>query len=313
MLSFLPGPILFLLSGSLFVLSTFLWGGLISIGGIIKLFIPTVKGRIAITHVMNHFMWCWALFNGVIINLIAKIDWDVKGLEQLDNKNWYLLISNHISGLDIAAQSYLLRNNIPMLKFFLKKELLYVPILGLGCWALDMPFMDRTSPAKVKKNPKLKGKDLRTTRQSCEKFKHMPTSIINYVEGSRFTREKHQRQASPYRYLLKPKAGGIAFTLSAMGEQFTQVLNLTLVYPDAPEDTLKAMMLGKISKITMRVECLDVPQVDAELYFSNPEYRAQFQRWLNQVWQEKDQLIHELIQEDKNKISKLAQSSINRG
>jgi hypothetical protein len=113
--------------------------------------------------------------------------------------------------------------------------------------------------------------------------------------------------------LLKPKAGGIAFTLSAMGEQFTQVLNLTLVYPDAPPDTLKAMMLGKISKITLRVECLDVPQVDAELYFSNPEYRAQFQRWLNQVWQEKDQLIHELIQEDKNTTNKRTQPSTSRG
>lgn len=295
MLSFLPGPILMLLSGSLFVLSTFLWGGLISIGGLLKLLTPSIRGRIAITHMMNHFMWCWAYFNGAILNLIAKIEWDVQGLERLDKHGWYLLISNHVSGLDIAAQSYLLRNHIPMLKFFLKKELLYVPILGLGCWALDMPFMNRTSPAKLKKNPRLKGKDLLTTRKACEKFRHVPTSIINYVEGSRFTLDKHQRQASPYRYLLKPKAGGIAFTLSAMGEQFTNVLDMTLVYPDAPEQTLKAMMLGKVSKIVLHVNTLPVPQVDAEQYFSDMQYRVDFQRWLNQLWLEKDALIHTLV------------------
>jgi 1-acyl-sn-glycerol-3-phosphate acyltransferase len=295
MLSFLPGPILMLLSGSLFVLSTSLWAGLISIGGLLKLLMPSIGSRNATTHVMNRFMWCWAYCNGGIINLIAKVEWDVKGLEGLDKNSWYLLISNHVSGLDIATQSYLLRNHIPMLKFFLKQELLFVPILGLGCWALDMPFMNRTSPAKLKKNPKLKGKDLQTTRKACEKFKRMPTSIINYVEGSRFTAEKHQRQASPYQYLLKPKAGGIAFTLTAMGEQFTNVLDMTLVYPGAPEQILKAMMLGKVNKIVLHVNTLPVPQMDAERYFSDMHYRVEFQRWLNQLWLEKDQLIDDVM------------------
>lgn len=208
-----------------------------------------------------------------------------------------MLISNHLSGFDIAAQTYLLRNHIPMLKFFLKKELIYVPIMGLGCWALDMPFMDRTSPAKLKKNPKLKGKDLDTTRRACEKFKNMPTSIINYVEGSRFTEDKRQRQDSPYRHLLRPKAGGIAFTLSAMGEQFTNLLDVTVVYPDAPDDVLFGVMNGKVRKIIVRVRALPVPQVDATRYFSESEYRVEFQRWLNQVWAEKDDQIAALLQQ----------------
>jgi len=240
-------------------------------------------------------MWAWATCNGGILFLLADIEWDIEGLEKLDKHGWYLLISNHLSGFDIAVQTYILRNHIPMLKFFLKRELLYVPLLGLGCWALDMPFMSRTSPAKLKKNPKLKGKDLVSTRRACEKFKTMPTSIINYVEGSRFTEEKRIRQDSPYRYLLRPKAGGIAFTLSAMGEQFTNLLNVTLVYPDAESDPLSEVMHGKIKKITVKVEVLPVPEVDNKRYFSEAQYRVEFQRWLNQLWEEKDEQIHQVM------------------
>lgn len=297
MLNFLPGPVLFILSLSLLIINTALWGTLVCLGGLVKMLMPAQGARNAVTGLMNRFMWAWATCNGGILYLIAKIEWDVEGLEGLNKNSWYLLISNHLSGFDIAAQTYLLRNHIPMLKFFLKKELIYVPIMGLGCWALDMPFMDRTSPAKLKKNPKLKGKDLATTRRACEKFKNMPTSIINYVEGSRFTEDKRQRQDSPYRHLLRPKAGGIAFTLSAMGEQFTNLLDVTVVYPDAPDDVLFGVMNGKVRKIIVRVRALPVPQVDATRYFSESEYRVEFQRWLNQVWAEKDDQIAALLQQ----------------
>lgn len=296
MLNFLPGPVIFILSLSLLILNTALWGTLVCLGGLLKMLMPVQSARNAVTALMNRFMWAWASCNGGILMLIANIEWDVQGLEGLDKNAWYLLISNHLSGFDIAAQTYLLRNHIPMLKFFLKKELIYVPIMGLGCWALDMPFMDRTSPAKLKKNPKLKGKDLATTRRACEKFKTMPTSIINYVEGSRFTEEKRQRQDSPYQHLLRPKAGGIAFTLSAMGEQFTNLLDMTIVYPDAPKDVLFGVMSGKVRKIIVRINALPVPQVDGDRYFAESEYRAEFQRWLNQLWAEKDHQIHALLQ-----------------
>ncbi|WP_394497206.1 acyltransferase [Shewanella sp. ENK2] len=301
MLSFLPGPILFFISSLLLIINTVVWAGLISIGGIIKLFVPVALGRNHISRLMNRFMWAWASCNGGILNLIAKIEWDIEGLEGLDENGWYLIISNHVSGFDIAAQTYILRNNVPMMKFFLKRELIFVPFLGLGCWALDMPFMNRTSPAKLKKNPKLKGKDLETTRKACEKFIHIPTSIINYVEGSRFTEDKHRRQQSPYRHLLRPKAGGIAFTLSAMGEQFTGLLNMTLAYPDADakakEGILYEVMSGRVKKIVVRIEQMPVPEVDSEVYFSQAETRVEFQRWLNQVWFDKDQQLEEIFQQ----------------
>ena len=297
MSNFLPDSILYIMSLLLLAINTVVWAGLISLGGIIKLFVPFIAGRNILTKIMNQFMWAWATCNGGILSLLADIEWDIQGLENLDKRSWYLLISNHLSGLDIALQTYVLRNHIPMLKFFLKRELMYVPFLGLGCWGLDMPFMSRTSPAKLKKQPKLKGKDLIATRRACEKFKTMPTSIINYVEGSRFTEDKHARQNSPYRYLLKPKAGGIAFALSAMGEQFTHLLNCTLVYPQAKSDPLSEVMHGKINKIIVKIEILPVPEVDNTRYFSEAAYRVEFQRWLNQLWTEKDEQIHQIMLE----------------
>ncbi|GGI80542.1 acyltransferase [Shewanella gelidii] len=295
MLNFLPGPILFVMSLSLLIINTLVWASLICIGGLVKLLVPLKRFRNFVTQIMNKLMWAWASCNGGILFLLANFEWDIDGLSDLDPQGWYLVISNHLSGFDIAVQTYLLRNNIPMLKFFLKKELIYVPFLGLGCWALDMPFMHRTSPAKLKKNPKLRGKDLQTTRKACEKFKHLPTSIMNYVEGSRFTEEKRQRQGSPYRYLMRPKAGGVAFTLSAMGEQFTGLLDMTILYPDAPENILQAVMFGKVKKVIVRARVIDVPEVDDKQYFSDAQYRVDFQRWLNQLWDEKDQQIHQLL------------------
>ena len=300
MLNFLPGSVLFFISTVLLIINTTVWSTLVFLGGLVKLFVPFRRGRAAVTSVMNRFMWAWATCNGGILKLIANIEWDVEGVDSLKKDGWYLLISNHLSGFDIAVHTYIFRNNIPMLKFFLKKELLYVPFMGLGCWALDMPFMNRTSPEKLKKNPKLRGKDLETTRRSCDKFRDLPTSIINYVEGSRFTEEKRRRQNSPYKHLLKPKAGGIAFTLSAMGEQFDALLNVTVVYPDATGDVLSSVMHGNVSKVVIRVDAMPVPEVDADRYFSEPAYRVEFQRWLNQLWEQKDAQIDAIMAKHHN-------------
>ena len=296
MLSFLPAPILFIISAVLLIINTCLWAIIIIIGGLFKAILPVEAVQLQLGKLMNACMYAWVQMNGGILKLTSKIDWQVEGLEGLSKDSWYLIFCNHLSGFDIAAQSYVLRNHAPMLKFFLKKELLYVPFMGLGCWALDMPFMNRTSPAKLKKTPKLRGKDLETTRKACQKFKHLPTSIMNYAEGSRFTEEKRQRQNSPFNNLLRPKAGGIAFALSAMGEQFSNVLNMTLVYPDNPDNILLDAMCGRLKRVVVRIEALPVPQVDAERYANESEYRVEFQSWLNEIWQQKDAQIEQLKQ-----------------
>lgn len=77
------------------------------------------------------------------------------------------------------------KDRIPMPKFFLKQQLLYVPFIGMACWALDMPFMRRYSREYLLRHPHKRGQDLATTRRSCEKFRAVPTTVVNYVEGTR--------------------------------------------------------------------------------------------------------------------------------
>jgi 1-acyl-sn-glycerol-3-phosphate acyltransferase len=140
----------------------------------------------------------------------AEGNWDVQGIAGLDPRGWYLVNCNHQSWADILVLQHLLTHRIPLLKFFLKQQLLWVPVMGLAWWALDFPFMRRHSEEVLKAHPELRGKDQEATRLACEKFSLIPTSVMNFCEGTRFTPTKHQRQQSPYRHLLRPKAGGIA-------------------------------------------------------------------------------------------------------
>jgi 1-acyl-sn-glycerol-3-phosphate acyltransferase len=151
-------------------------------------------------------------------------------------RGWYLVNCNHQSWADILVLQHLLTRRIPLLKFFLKQQLVWVPVMGLAWWALDFPFMRRHSDDVLKAHPELRAKDQESTRLACEKFALIPTSVMNFCEGTRFTLAKHQRQQSPYRHLLRPKAGGIALALNVMGDKFRAILDVTIVYPDgAPE------------------------------------------------------------------------------
>ena len=153
--------------------------------------------------------------------------------------------------------------------------------------------MTRTSKSQLKKNPKLRGKDLETTRKACEKFKEMPVSVVNFVEGTRFTTQKHARQNSPFPHLLKPKAGGIAFVMQAMGEQITKVVNVTIHYPDGIP-TFMDFAGGKVKNINVHV---DVRPVSEELigdYTGDSEFRVRFQSELNRLWENKEQTLQSL-------------------
>ncbi|GLP97572.1 acyltransferase [Paraferrimonas sedimenticola] len=297
MLNFLPAPILYVLNTTLVILSTIVFATLIIIGGLVKLILPGQTLNNLMSHWLTELMRGWAITNGLILKLTCKLEWKVTGDTELSRQSWYLVVSNHLSGFDIAALCYVFRHRIPMLKFFLKRSLIYVPFLGLGCWALNMPFMRRHTPAQIKKNPNLKGKDMESTRKACEHFKHLPTSIMNFVEGSRYEAKKHQRQNSPYQYLLKPKAGGIAFALATLGSQFDKMLDVTLIYPDSAPDILAAILRGEVTQVQVHIRSMPAPKIDAQRYLEEASYRAEFQQWLNKLWAEKDALIAERLRE----------------
>lgn len=219
----------------------------------------------------------------------------ITGEIKLDKKNWYMVISNHQSWLDIVVLQKIFNRKIPILKFFIKDKLKWVPILGFAWWALDFPFMKRYSRNYLEKKPHKKGEDLKTTQKACVKFKQTPTAIMNFVEGTRFTKEKHTNQDSPYRYLLKPKAGGLAFVVNSMGEQLHAIIDVTILYPHQKK-SLWHYLCGQINEIKVHIRQIPIPkQFIYGDYFNDNELQAAFRQWLNQTWYEKDKLIEKKL------------------
>ncbi|ASM51418.1 hypothetical protein PESP_a3638 [Pseudoalteromonas espejiana DSM 9414] len=285
------------LSIILYTINTLIWFVPIFVCGLLKL-IPIQPMQKLLSWVAKQCATIWVSVNSLNQRLFTPTKINVTGLEETKLKDWYLVIANHQSWVDILVLQRVFNRKIPFLNFFLKKELIYVPILGLCWWALDFPFMTRTSKAQLKKNPKLRGKDIETTRKACEKFKEMPVSIVNFVEGTRFTEQKHARQNSPFPHLLKPKAGGIAFVMQAMGEQISKVVNVTIHYPDSIP-TFMDFAGGKVKQINVHV---DIRPVSKELigdYTGDSEFRVGFQSELNRLWEEKEQTLQQLEQNNK--------------
>jgi len=243
-------------------------------------------------------MWvaeAWSEIDKAIFALCIPTQWDIRGVENLRKDTSYLAVSNHQTWVDIPALIESLNRRTPFFKFFLKKELIWVPLLGLAWWGLDYPFMKRYSKAFLEKHPELKGKDLEITKAACELFKRQPVTVVNYLEGTRFTEAKRQEQQSPYRYLLKPKAGGVAFVLAALGEQLDALLDVTIVYPGDKAPGFWDLLDGSISRVIIDIQVRELdPALWGGDYESDPAFRQTVQAWVNQLWLEKDQRIAKL-------------------
>jgi len=190
---------------------------------------------------------------------------------------------------------HLLNRKIPLLKFFIKRELIKVPLMGFAWWALDYPFLYRHSSEYLKQHPEQAGKDFEATRKACGKFATIPTSVMNFLEGTRFTPAKHAKQKSEYRYLLHPKSGGLALALNVLGEKFNSLLDITIVYPDGIPG-FGDFLCGRVKKIIVRMRTIEIPkQLLQGDYEGDPAFRDAMHQWVQKLWQEKDQQIQRLI------------------
>lgn len=265
-----------------------IWGGLIIVFGVCRFVLPTKTISNLLLDVMHRLYFSFAIISVAVIKIFNRIEVRIEIDEPLSKQKWYLITANHISYLDIILLIDFCAPRIPPPKFFLKKELVWLPFVGLAAWAMDMPFMSRYSQAFLKKNPHLRGKDIEATRASCEKFIDRPTTVINFVEGTRFTPQKHASRKSPFSHLLRPKAGGIAFTLSAMGELFSNVLDITIAYPNSTHPMMD-MLSGRMTSIIIDVQTLEVSNELKGDYFNNETFQASFQQWINELWQAKNE------------------------
>jgi len=294
MLDFLPAPLKGTLAALSILLNTLILFPFLLLFALIKLIIPVTLVRKTCTVVLNNIAWVWIGFNNLLMDILHKVEWDVRGVENLSREHWYFVTCNHQSWADIPAIQYVLNSRIPLLKFFLKKQLIWVPLLGIAWWALDFPFMHRHTKEQIAKRPELKGKDIAATQAACEKFRYTPVTIFNFMEGTRFTPEKHKSQNSPYKHLLKPRAGGTAFVFGAMGEMIHTMLDVTIVYPDGRKGFWD-YLCGRIRRIVIDVRVREVPEQFLGMDYENDrETRVAFQRWVSEIWAEKDVRIGEL-------------------
>ena len=276
-------------------LNTIFWFVPIFLLALVKLLVPFPAIRDAITRMLMALGENWISVNTALLEVAGSIDWQIEVAEVLRRDEWYLVIVNHQTWVDIVVLQGVLNRRIPFLKFFIKQQLIWFPILGLAWWAMDMPFMKRYSAAYLARKPHMKGKDFETTRRACEKFRHTPTSVINFIEGTRFSEEKRARHNDSYRHLLRPRAGGFAVAMSSMGELFGVILDVTLVYPDGPPNFWD-MCCGQHVRALVQVQERAVPAwcIDGD-YENDRKFRRDVQSWLSDIWQEKDELIQQTL------------------
>lgn len=264
----------------------------IILGGLAKL-MPFISWNRVMMKIALKVPIFWASLSNQFVTLPRIHQWKIKGKASISNKEWYMLISNHQTWLDILVLNRVFTRKIPVIKFFMKKELLWgLPVLGLSCWLLDYPFLQRHSPKSVRQRLYLKDKDIYSTKKACRKFKEFPTTVANFVEGTRFTPEKHQRQHSPYLYLLKPKAGGTAIVIKELQKKLSGVLNVTIHY--SRPLTFWKYFKGDSCKITVHYQLLPLTADLIGDYYKDREFRRHFQKWINGIWQRKDALLDEL-------------------
>lgn len=287
MLHFLPAPIKALCTILLYFFNTVFWFIPLVIAAIFKFSIPLSISKKQMDKIINAVAFIWIDFNEVIRKSFNNIQWHIEGMEDFNPKDWYLILSNHRSWVDILVLLKVFRSSLPFPKFFLKSQLIWVPFLGIAWWAMDMPFMKRYSKEYLAKHPEKKGKDLETTQKACRKFRFLPISIINFPEGTRFTWRKHQTQKSPFQNMLKPKAGGINFVLNSMEGKIKNIIDVSIRYDN--DSNFWEFAGGKTQHIYVRIKRIIVDENLYGNYETDEEYRKFFQNWLNDIWQDKDQ------------------------
>ena len=275
------------------VINTLFWCLFLLTIAIFKLLIPTESWKRLCTKLIINIGECWIFCNGLWIQALHRPRWNVEGFEELDSSNWYLAVANHQSWADIFVLQGITNRKIPMLKFFMKHVLIWVPVIGLAWWALDMPFLKRYTKEEIQKNPELRGKDIKAMEKSFERYSRYPVSIFSFAEGTRFTKEKKDNQLSQFEYLLNPKIGGIGLTLTTM-PYIKLLLDFTIHYEDERR-SFWDFLCGRMSKADVRVRQINIPDnLLSKNYEDDPIFRENLKEWVYDIWSDKEKYLEEV-------------------
>jgi 1-acyl-sn-glycerol-3-phosphate acyltransferase len=264
--------------------------------GIIRLLIPNQRARDALAIPMNRIVEGWVATNRMVFRIMGinrtRVSWSLDS--PLSRHDWYVVVSNHQTWADILILQDVLLGRVPPLKFFIKRVLVWVPLIGVAMWFLDFPSVRRYSRDEIAANPALRDHDRNAVRAACEHFKRAPSSVLNFLEGTRFTSEKHNAQASPYQNLLTPKVGGIQQVLSALGDRAVCAVDVTIVYPSGAPDFWD-YLCGRCEPAIVDIQTRELPAIGSA---GEPDVedasRAKVRGWADDLWAHKDAHIMQL-------------------
>ena len=281
--------------GALLVISTntIVLTTVVCILAVFKLLLPEGPVRKWFRKVLAGLAELWIGINNAVFSLYRNTSWDIEIPPGLSRKGCYLVNSNHQSWVDILVLQRCFNRRLPLLRFFLKSQLFWVPFLGVAWWALDFPFMRRYSREQVSRQPSLKGKDLENARKACEKFRNIPVAMMNFPEGTRFSEYKRDRYKSPYQNLLTPRIGGMGQVLYALSEELDSMIDVTIHYPrkraDGTAPTFWDLISGQLPEIIVRARVIEIPQALLGRDFrSDRTFRSELEDWVKKLWTEKD-------------------------
>lgn len=236
----------------------------------------------------------WASVNHGVLRSFRGMKWDIQLPQNLDHDGRYLVVCNHQSWVDILAMQYALNWRVPFLRFMLKRELIWVPFLGLAWWALDFPFLRRYTRQELLDKPELRDKDLENAAQACEKLKHIPVCMMSFPEGTRFSEAKRAEQNSPYRHLLKPRYGGIGQVLYSFGDALGTAIDITIFYPDGAP-TFWQLISGQVRAVSLHAHLRPIdPALRGVDFRQDAALQRELKHWLDIIWAEKDRRLEAL-------------------
>ncbi len=275
----------------LLTLTTLAWGIPLVLLTLVKLVTPGRRRRRRLLQGLNAVVLNWVGTNLWWMRLWLRPDLEIRRPEGLSHDQWWLVLSNHRSWTDIFLLFFAFHRRLPMPHFFVKRQLIWIPIVGLAFWATEFPMLRRLSREQKQRNPHLARRDEQATQRMCRHARERPIAIYNFIEGTRFTPAKQVAQGSPYHHLLRPRAGGIAQVLTLLGDRLDGILDVTLRY-DNPRPTFWGFLCGEEGRITLDIRRLEIPAWMQEgHYHDDPHDKERFHSWLNALWQEKDKAL----------------------
>ncbi|MYD46689.1 MAG: hypothetical protein F4W92_10075 [Gammaproteobacteria bacterium] len=242
---------------------------------------PVPSWRKQIRGANDGVVTAWVFLNEKMCQLLRWIRIELTLPDTLPTrKEWWIIASNHQSWADIVILEIVFRTLAPPIKFFTKRELIWVPFLGFGLWLLRFPYVRRGKREKGQSRQQAQQKNRQELKRAAQQFHERPISLLLFLEGTRYTPIKHTQQRPLYQHLLRPKLGGLAFSLEALDGEVDRIVNVTVNYEGAVPGFWQ-FLCGRCRQVTVRVETIPL----------TASFNQNLKKEVLKLWERKDRVL----------------------